>query len=99
MTAVSDTAALAAIGAADRELKLPTVRADAARMAEIAVRERATPTGLPRRATVRRGRRPHRPPARRTGQARFPRVMRLADFNPDVIPGIAARNGAFMTSA
>ncbi len=33
MTAVSDTAALAAIGAAARELKLPTVRADAARLA------------------------------------------------------------------
>jgi hypothetical protein len=30
MTGVSDTAALAAIGAAARELKLPTVRADAA---------------------------------------------------------------------
>ena len=37
---VSDTAALAAIGAAARELKLPTVRADAARLAEVAVRER-----------------------------------------------------------
>jgi hypothetical protein len=42
MTAISDTAALAAIGAAARELKLPTVRADAARLAEIAVRERQT---------------------------------------------------------
>jgi hypothetical protein len=34
MTGISDTAALAAIGAAARELKLPTVRADAARLAE-----------------------------------------------------------------
>ena len=42
MTAISDTAAPAAIGAAARELKLPTVRADAARLAEIAVRERQT---------------------------------------------------------
>jgi hypothetical protein len=42
MTGISDTAALAAIGAAARELKLPTVRADAARLAEIAVRERQT---------------------------------------------------------
>jgi hypothetical protein len=42
VTAGSDTAALAAIGAAARELELPTVRADAARTAEIAVRERHT---------------------------------------------------------
>jgi hypothetical protein len=35
VTGISDTAALAAIGAAARELKLPTVRADAARLAEI----------------------------------------------------------------
>jgi hypothetical protein len=36
---VSDTAAQAAIGAAARELHLPTVRAEATRLAEIAVRE------------------------------------------------------------
>ena len=42
MNGISDTAALAAIGAAARELKLLTVRADAARLAEIAVRERQT---------------------------------------------------------
>src|SRR5215467_9993683 len=42
MTAVSDTAAQAAIGAAARELKLPTVRDQAARLAEIAARERST---------------------------------------------------------
>jgi hypothetical protein len=42
MNAVSDTAAQAAIGAAARELKLPTVRAEAARLAGIAARERHT---------------------------------------------------------
>ena len=42
MTAVSDTAAQAAIGAAARELKLPTVRDQAARLAQIAARERRT---------------------------------------------------------
>jgi len=36
----SDTAARASIGAAAREVKLSTVRADAARLAEIAVRKR-----------------------------------------------------------
>ena len=42
MNPVSDTAAQAAIGAAARELRLPTVRAQAARLAEIAAREHAT---------------------------------------------------------
>ena len=42
MTAVSDAAAQAAIGAAARELKLPTVRDQAARLAEIAALEHAT---------------------------------------------------------
>src|SRR6202012_1614029 len=41
VTATSDAAAQAAIGAAARELKLPTVRDQAARLAEIAAREHA----------------------------------------------------------
>jgi len=39
MTAVSDAAAQAAIGAAARELKLPTVRDQAARLAQTAARQ------------------------------------------------------------
>src|SRR6266487_5672 len=42
MSTRSDDAAQAAIGAAARELHLPTVRTEAARLAEIAVRERQT---------------------------------------------------------
>ena len=42
MTAVSDAAAQAPIGAAARELKLPTVRDQAAPLAEIAARQRHT---------------------------------------------------------
>jgi hypothetical protein len=42
MTTRSDDAAQAAIGAAAGELHLPTVRTEAARLAEIAVRERQT---------------------------------------------------------
>jgi MalT-like TPR region len=45
MNPVSDTAAQAAIGAAARELRLPTVRAQAARLAEIAAREHHTHLG------------------------------------------------------
>jgi hypothetical protein len=52
MSGVSDTAALAAIGAAARELKLPTVRADAARLAEIPSGN-GNPSGLPGRDPLR----------------------------------------------
>jgi DNA replication protein DnaC len=88
---VRDTAALAAIGAAARELKLPTVRADAARLAEIAVRERQTHLAylaeiLSAEIDDRTGRRR----TRRIAEAKFPQIKRLADFNPDAIPGIAA---------
>src|SRR5262249_6914938 len=91
MTAISDTAALAAIGAAARELKLPTIRADAARLAEIAVRERQTHLGylaevLAAEIDDRTGRRR----TRRSAEAKFPRIKRLADFSTDAIPGIAA---------
>jgi DNA replication protein DnaC len=91
VTGISDIAALAAIGAAARELKLPTVRADAARLAEIAVRERQTHLAylaemLSAEIDDRTGRRR----TRRIAEAKFPRSKRLADFNPDAIPGIAA---------
>jgi len=100
VTGVSDTAALAAIGAAARELKLPTVRADAARLAKIAVRERQTHLAylaeiLAAEIDDRTGRRR----ARRIGEARFPRLKRLADFNADLIPGIAAQLATLATGA
>lgn len=68
MNAVSDTAVQAAIGAAARELRLPTVRAQA-QLAEIAARYHATHLGYlarsPRRRTQRPLRSPPRPPHRR----------------------------------
>ena len=91
MTGLSDTAALASIGAAARELKLPTVRADAARLAEIAVRERHTHLGyLAEILSAEVDDRTSRRRARRIAEARFPRIKRLADFSTDAIPGIAA---------
>lgn len=73
MTGLSGTAALAAIGAAARELKLPTVRADAARMAEIAVRERQTHLAyLAEILAAETDDRASRRRARRIGEARFP---------------------------
>ena len=100
MTGLSDTAALAAIGAAARELKLPTVRADAARLAEIAVRERQTHLAylaelLSAEIDDRTGRRR----TRRIAEARFPRIKRLADFDTGVIPGIAAPLAALAAGA
>jgi len=100
VTAVSDTAALAAIGAAARELKLPTVRADAARLAEIAVRERQTHLCyLAELLSAEIDDRTSRRRTRRIAEARFPRIKRLADFNPDAIPGIAATLATLATGA
>ena len=53
----SDSAAQAAIGAAAHELHLPTVRAEATRLSEIAARERQThwgswPRSSPPRSTT-----------------------------------------------
>ena len=68
--------------------KLPTVRDQAARLAEIAVRERHTYLGylaevLSAELDDRSGRRR----ARRIAEARFPRLKRLADFSTDAVPG------------
>jgi DNA replication protein DnaC len=89
MTAVSDAAAQAVIGAAARELKLPTVRDQAARLAEIAARERAT--YLAYLAEVLAAELDDRSARRRAGRiadARFPRLKRLADFSTDAVPAI-----------
>jgi DNA replication protein DnaC len=104
-TTMTDTAALASIGAATRELRLPVVRAEGAHMAEVAQRAQATylaflaevlAAEVDERAERRRQRRVH--------EARFPRLKRLADFdlaaapsvNPATIATLAA--GAYMDS-
>ena len=81
-TMTSDSGAQAAIGAAARELHLPTVRAEATRLAEIAVRERHTHLGFLTEvlsAEVDDRSEPRR--VRRINEAKFPRIKRLADFN------------------
>src|SRR5689334_3346720 len=89
MTAVSDTAAQAAIGAAARELKLPTVRDQAARLAEIAARQRSTYLAyLAEVLAAELDDRSARRRARRIAEARFPRIKRLADFSADAVPAI-----------
>jgi DNA replication protein DnaC len=87
----TDTAAHASIGAAARELHLPTVRAEAPRLAEIAVRERHTHLGyLAEVLAAEVDERSERRRTRRITEAHFPRIKRLADFNIDAIPGIPA---------
>jgi DNA replication protein DnaC len=89
MTAKTDTAALATIQAASRDLKLPMVRADAERIATDAQRSKLSylafladvlAAEVDQRAERRRQRRIH--------EARFPRIKRLADFDLDAAPTI-----------
>jgi DNA replication protein DnaC len=87
----TDTAAQASIGAAARELHLPTVRAEAPRLAEIAVRERHTHLGyLAEVLAAEVDERSERRRTRRITEAHFPRIKRLADFNIDAIPTLPA---------
>jgi DNA replication protein DnaC len=89
-TTTVDAAALASIGAAARELHLPTVRTKAARLAEIAHRERHTHLRyLAEVLAAEVDDRTERRRARRVNDAKFPRLKRLAEFNIDAVPGIA----------
>lgn len=94
-----DAAAQAAIGAAARELHLPTVRDEAARLAEIAVRERQTHLGfLAEVLTAEVDDRNDRRRARRINEAKFPRLKRLSEFNTDTVPSITAAQLATLAS-
>jgi DNA replication protein DnaC len=90
MSTRTDTAASASIGAAARELHLPTVREEAARLAEIAVRERQSHLGfLAEVLAAEVDDRIDRRRTRRIAEAKFPRLKRLAEYNTDVVPSIA----------
>jgi len=100
MTAVSDPAAQAAIGAAARELRLPTVRDQAARLAEIAAREHATYLAyLAEILAAELDDRSARRRARRIADARFPRLKRLADFNAEAVPSLTPQLARLATGA
>jgi hypothetical protein len=88
--ATVDAAAQASIGAAARELHLPTVRAEAVRLAEIADRERQTHLRyLAEVLAAEVDDRTERRRTRRINDAKFPRLKQLADFNIDAVPGVA----------
>ena len=96
---MSDTAAQAAIGAAARELHLPTVRDEATRLAEIAIRERQSylaflaevlAAEVDERGAHRR--------TRRITEARFLHLKRLADFDVNAAPTIQPAQLAALAS-
>ncbi len=85
----ADAAAIASIDAATRELHLPGIREHAGRLAIQAQRTKATYLGfLADTLSVEVDDRAERRRGRRTHEARFPRLKRLADFNMDVAPTI-----------
>ncbi len=87
----SDSAAQAAIGAAAHELHLPTIRAEATRLSEIAAREHQSHLQfLAEVLSAEVDDRSDRRRARRINEAKFPRLKRLADFNINAVPAISA---------
>jgi DNA replication protein DnaC len=99
MSIKTDTAAQAAVNAAARELHLPTVRTEAVRLAEIAVRERRTHLGyLAEVLAAEVDDRLERRRVRRVTEAKFPRLKRLADFDLTAVPAITPATLAHLTS-
>lgn len=99
MSTRSDQAAQAAIGAAARELRLPTIRAEAARLAEIAIRERQSYlVFLAELLAAEVDDRAERRRARRITEAKFPRMKHLSEFNVDIVPSIQAAQLATLAS-
>jgi DNA replication protein DnaC len=89
VTALTDPAAEAAIGAACRALHLPTIRAEAARIADVAARERLSHKAyLAEVLTAECDDRDFRRRIRRVNEAKFPRAKRLADFDLHAHPSL-----------
>jgi DNA replication protein DnaC len=89
--ALTEAAADAAIDAACRTLALPTVRAEAAPLADAAARDRLTHRGyLAELLAAETDARAARRRERRLHEARFPRHKTLAGFDLDAAPGIGA---------
>jgi hypothetical protein len=99
VTALTDPAADAAIGAACHALHLPTIRAEAARIADVAARERLSHKAylaevLTAECDDREGRRR----IRRVNEAKFPRAKRLADFDLHAHPTLPPATLAHLAS-
>jgi DNA replication protein DnaC len=95
----TDVAAEASITVAARELHLPTVRAEAVRLADIALRERQSHLAyLAEVLAAEVDDRTERRRTRRVAEAKFPRVKRLTDFNLDAVPSIKPATIAHLAS-
>ncbi|MFP5070246.1 IS21-like element helper ATPase IstB [Pseudonocardia nantongensis] len=98
VTRLADPAAEAAIGAACQALHLPTVRAEAGRLADAAARERLSHRAfLAEVLAAECDERDARRRTRRVQEARFPRLKRLAEFDlaalPELPPATLAGGG------
>jgi DNA replication protein DnaC len=90
MTKTTDSAALAAVGAATRELHLPAIRQEAVRLAESAQRAQLSFLGyLAEVLSAEVDARAERRRERRIHEARFPRMKRLADFDYSAAPSVS----------
>jgi DNA replication protein DnaC len=99
MTKISDTAAAASIGASTRELRLPVVRSEAARLAEAALRDRVSHLGyLADVLAAETDERAERRRSRRVAEARFPRLKRLAEFDVTITSKVSAETIALLAS-
>jgi DNA replication protein DnaC len=103
MKPMTEPAAEAAIRVACRELHLPTIAAEATRIADDAARERLTHRAfLAETLAAEVDERANRRRTRRLHEARFPRMKRLEDFDCTVAPGVppatvaALQAGAFI---
>jgi len=96
---MTDTAALAAIGAATKELRLPVVRTDAGRLAEIAQRSQLSYLSfLAEVLSAEVDERAERRRQRRVTEARFPRIKRLGDFDLNASPTVNAATVSTLAS-
>ena len=99
MTKMTDTAALASIGAATRELHLPAVRSKSERLAELAVRTHAGHLAyLADVLSAETDDRAERRRQRRIREAHFPRIKRLAEFDVSASPSVDAATISMLAS-
>lgn len=99
LQALTDPAAEAAIGAACTALHLPTIRAQAAALADAAARERLSHRSfLAEVLTVECDERDSRRRVRRVLEAKFPRTKRLEDLDLTSLPGLPPATLAQLTS-
>ena len=99
VTALSEQAADLAIAAGTTALHLPTIKAEASRIAEAAVRERLThKTFLAEILTAELDDRDSRRRIRRIHEAKFPRMKRLEDLDLRQLPELPATTLAALSA-